>query len=191
LAGGERFVKTGVATHGGRHMRRFPRLLLAAFPFLMAGLLDGLAFTPPCGAVTEGDRTPPIGDFAAARGRPSKKALPVIPVVKTWEELLKQPSLDLGGGVKVRLGIEATRCPRWSGVLLYACTEGYDDMTYRAVNRDRLGPLGLGPLRRAVARRQEEVPVQSTGGRGGGQAAPPLRSPSADRPARGVPGHRP
>jgi hypothetical protein len=122
-------------------MRRFPRLLLAAFPFLMAGLLDGLAFTPPCGAVTEGDRTPPIGDFAAARGRPSKKALPVIPVVKTWEELLKQPSLDLGGGVKVRLGIEATRCPRWSGVLLYACTEGYDDMQERVVNRDRLGPL--------------------------------------------------
>src|SRR4051812_358966 len=64
-----------------------------------------------------------------------------VPVVKTWEELLKQPVLDLGDGVKVRLGIEATRCPRWSAVLLYAYTEGYDDMAGRMINRDRLGPL--------------------------------------------------
>ena len=42
-----------------------------------------------------------------------------IPVVRTWGELLAQRTMDLGGGVKARVGIDAIRCPRWSGVLLY------------------------------------------------------------------------
>ena len=45
-----------------------------------------------------------------------------LPVVSTWGELLSLPPIDLGGGATVRLGIEADRCPRWSGVLVYAYT---------------------------------------------------------------------
>jgi hypothetical protein len=48
-----------------------------------------------------------------------------IPVVKTWKQLQSLPPIDVGGGVKVRLGLEAAKAPRWSGVLLYCLTEGY------------------------------------------------------------------
>jgi hypothetical protein len=48
-----------------------------------------------------------------------------ISVVKTWEDLLKQPSIDLGEGVKIRLGLEADTIPQWSGALLYCLAEGY------------------------------------------------------------------
>lgn len=46
-------------------------------------------------------------------------------VVKTWKELLAQPVIDLGDGIKVRLGIENQKCPKWSGMLLYCLAEGY------------------------------------------------------------------
>src|SRR5947209_3466204 len=60
--------------------------------------------------------------------------------VATWEELRKQPAFDLGDGVTVRFGVEARACPVWSGILLYAFTEGYDDLVPKKSNRDRLGP---------------------------------------------------
>jgi hypothetical protein len=93
-------------------MRRLPLILVVGLSVAAAG--PALCSEPPKLAIAE---------------------------VKTWEDLLKQPPLDLGGGVKVRLGVEATRCPRWAGVLLYAYTEGYDDRVVQRVNRDRLGPL--------------------------------------------------
>jgi hypothetical protein len=48
-----------------------------------------------------------------------------IPVVKNWEELQKQPAIDLGNGVKIRLGLEADKIPQWSGGLLYCLVENY------------------------------------------------------------------
>jgi hypothetical protein len=45
--------------------------------------------------------------------------------VKTWKQLQSLPALDVGGGVKVRLGLEAAKAPRWGGVLLYCLTEGF------------------------------------------------------------------
>ena len=65
----------------------------------------------------------------------------VIKSVTTWEQLLKQPAIDLGDGVKIRLGIESLECPQWSGVALYAYTEGFDDIALREINRDALGPV--------------------------------------------------
>jgi len=65
----------------------------------------------------------------------------LIKKVATWEELLNQPAIDLRDGVKIRFGIEALECPRWSSVALYAYTEGYDDMIPRYENRDALGPV--------------------------------------------------
>ncbi len=48
-----------------------------------------------------------------------------IAVVRSWEELQKQPPIDLGGGVTIRLGLEADKLPQWSGGLLYCLAEGY------------------------------------------------------------------
>lgn len=61
--------------------------------------------------------------------------------VTTWEELFTQPAIDLGDGIKVRLGIDSLECPQWSGVALYAYTEGFDDQKPRSINRDALGPV--------------------------------------------------
>jgi hypothetical protein len=65
----------------------------------------------------------------------------VIKCATTWEELLQQPAIDLGDGVKIRLAIESLACPQWSGVALYAYTEGFDDIAPRQSNRDALGPV--------------------------------------------------
>lgn len=48
-----------------------------------------------------------------------------VAVVHTWADLRSQPAIDLEGGIKVRLGLEADACPRHSGVLLYCLTDGY------------------------------------------------------------------
>jgi hypothetical protein len=48
-----------------------------------------------------------------------------IPVIKTWEELQARPAIDLGDGVKIRLGLEADKVPQWSGALLYCLAEGH------------------------------------------------------------------
>ena len=55
----------------------------------------------------------------------AKAEPPSIAVVKTWAELQAQPAIDLGAGVKIRLGLEANRMPQWSGGLLYCLVEGY------------------------------------------------------------------
>jgi hypothetical protein len=65
-----------------------------------------------------------------------------IPVTATWADLLGQEPHLLGHGVSLRLGIEALRCPRWAGILLYAYTEGFDDRQRVEANRDRVGPVG-------------------------------------------------
>lgn len=57
---------------------------------------------------------------AVAQDKPAS-----IPVVKTWKELQGQTPIDLGDGVKIRLGMEADKLPQWSGGLLYCLTEGY------------------------------------------------------------------
>jgi hypothetical protein len=72
---------------------------------------------------------------------PHPAQFPALPVVRTWAELLALPAIDLGDGATVRLGVEAVQAPQWGGVLIYAYTEGYDHLTPRLVNRDRLGPL--------------------------------------------------
>ena len=64
-----------------------------------------------------------------------------IKTVATWEDLLKQPTIDLGDGIKIRLGVDSLECPQWSGVALYAYTEGFDDEKPRSINRDALGPV--------------------------------------------------
>jgi hypothetical protein len=79
----------------------------------------------------------------SASGQAGTKPAATIPVVTTWDDLLKQPAVHLDKGVVVRLGIEATDCPRWSGVLLYAYCDGMDDTEPREYNRDSLGPLWL------------------------------------------------
>ena len=48
-----------------------------------------------------------------------------IPVVKTWEDLQKRKPIEIGGGVRIRLGLEADKIPKWSGAFLYCLTEGY------------------------------------------------------------------
>lgn len=48
-----------------------------------------------------------------------------IPVVKTWEDLLAVPAINLEGGVKVRLGLAADKAPQWSPALLYCLAEGH------------------------------------------------------------------
>jgi hypothetical protein len=48
-----------------------------------------------------------------------------IRVVRTWEDLKAQPAIELGGGVRVRLGLEADRIPQWSGAYLYCLAENY------------------------------------------------------------------
>jgi hypothetical protein len=83
-----------------------------------------------------------IGIFLLGSPRLAAQAEPLpIKCVTTWEDLLKQPATDLGGGVKVRLGVDSLECPQWSGVALYAYTEGFDNWAFRKVNRDALGPV--------------------------------------------------
>jgi hypothetical protein len=64
-----------------------------------------------------------------------------IRVVKTWKDLQEQPPIDLGDGVKIRLGLEADKMPQWSGALLYCLTEGYTPVSKGD------GPAPLGPVR--------------------------------------------
>jgi hypothetical protein len=87
-----------------------------------------------------------------------------IRVVHTWGDLLRQPAIDVGHGVRVRLGIGARNCPRWSGTFLYAYAEGYDDWQPQLVNRDRLGPLWLSVQREGHSLDADErYPLVSSG----------------------------
>ncbi|MEM7231088.1 MAG: hypothetical protein AAF517_02870 [Planctomycetota bacterium] len=74
-------------------------------------------------------------------------------VVRTWRDLQRQPALDLGNGITVRLGIEAKEGPQLGGVLLYGLFErGSGDSTWSV--RSGLGQLG--PLRVLVSSVDEE-----------------------------------
>jgi hypothetical protein len=63
--------------------------------------------------------------------------------VRTWGDLLAQKPIRLSDGVVVRLGIEDTRCPQGSGVLLYCLTEGYDPGLRGLESEGELGPLNV------------------------------------------------
>jgi hypothetical protein len=47
------------------------------------------------------------------------------------DEILRFEEIERVVGLLVRLGIEDTRCPQGSGVLLYCLTEGYDPSSPR------------------------------------------------------------
>ena len=68
--------------------------------------------------------------------------------VRTWGDLLAQKPIELSDGVIVRLGIEDTRCPQGSGLLLYCLTEGYDPDSFGIHSHHTEG--GLGPLEVSV-----------------------------------------
>jgi hypothetical protein len=79
---------------------------------------------------------------ASAQAGEPPKDIPAIPVVKTWGELRKQPAIDLGRGVLVRLGIEAAECGLAEGVFVYCMTEGYaPPESWKEVHQ--FGPLFL------------------------------------------------
>ncbi len=67
-----------------------------------------------------------------------------IAVVKTWEELLAVKPLDLGDGVRVRLGLEADKVARWSGALIYCLAEGH------LPSNSSKGNSPLGPVQAKV-----------------------------------------
>jgi hypothetical protein len=87
-----------------------------------------------------------------------KAAARAIPVVRTWEDLAKQEPIELDKGVKIWLGIEAERVPRWSGAVLYCLTEGYSPPG--GFRGQPLGPVQVSYVLSGAAERESE-------GRGG------------------------
>jgi hypothetical protein len=77
--------------------------------------------------------------FGVAPGGVSADEPASIKVVKTWKDLHDVPPIHLGGGVKVRLGLEAATVPQWSRALLYCLTDGYTPSSSRS------GPT-IGPV---------------------------------------------
>ncbi|MBA3936593.1 MAG: hypothetical protein H0X38_03955 [Planctomycetes bacterium] len=75
----------------------------------------------------------------AAETSPTAPTIPAVAVVQDWAELLAQPVIDLGGGVRMRLGLEAACCASGSGVLLYCLTEGFTPLA-AGNGEDWLGP---------------------------------------------------
>jgi len=65
--------------------------------------------------------------------------------LRTWGDLQGQPAIELGGGVCVRLGIEARSCAVGSGVLVYCLSEGFDRITDG--DEHSFGPLHLAVKR--------------------------------------------
>jgi hypothetical protein len=101
----------------------------------------------------------PAGQGAGTGPTPKTPAPKPIAVVKTWKELEAQPAIDLGDGVKVRLGLEAKSAPRWSGVFLYCLTEGFDPPS--TWKNDPLGPV-------YVAYTFQDEKEKKSGAKGGG-----------------------
>ena len=79
-----------------------------------------------------------------------------IEVVRTWRDLLDQPAISVGD-CTARVGIEALKAPRNSGVLLYCLTEGYS-LPEKGYAGDPLGPLTIRI--RHENERQKESGVQ-------------------------------
>ena len=86
----------------------------------------------------------------AAAQAADQPPLPTLAVVLQWRDLLAQPRIDIGGGVTVRLGVEAGRCTNGMGVLVYCLAEGFTPPT------SGHGEDHLGPLRIRVARDGKE-----------------------------------
>jgi hypothetical protein len=80
--------------------------------------------------------------------------------VRTWGDLLAQKPIRLSDGVVVRLGIEDSRCPQGSGVLLYCLTEGYPGFqpngTLEFFDGITVGPLDVSLIEEG-ARNEEET----------------------------------
>src|SRR5262245_4796373 len=106
------------ARRSDRRRLRFPRPRCQPPSFLGGAMVSFSGYFGPLVVAAAG-----LVPLQAAPG----KQPPPIPVVNTWADLLGQPAIDLGDGVKLRLGMEANRCPRGACVLIYAYTEGYDD----------------------------------------------------------------
>lgn len=82
-----------------------------------------------------------VASFATLSANAQEKSPPApIPIVKTWEELQTLPAIDVGGGVKIRVGLEAAKIPQWSGGLIYCLTEGYKP------DSGGSGPDAFGPV---------------------------------------------
>ena len=82
--------------------------------------------------------------------------------VRTWGDLLAQTPIRLSDGVVVRLGIEDTRCPQGSGVLLYCLTEGYDPSSPRIGSHhtdDGLGPLEVSVVEEGAVLEEQKSEV--------------------------------
>lgn len=88
-------------------------------------------------------------------------------VVRTWQDLERQPVTVLRWGMTVRLGIEADRCPHGGGVFIYCLTERYRPSWSMADGR--LDPLSVVLSRPKVTRPlsredEEKLILRSRGG---------------------------
>lgn len=79
-------------------------------------------------------------------------------VVRTWGDLMKQPSVDAGDGATVRLGISATHAAVSSGVLIYCLADGYNYFEHPNITLAALGPLSV-----SVRRGKESLVVTEIG----------------------------
>ncbi len=77
--------------------------------------------------------------FASEKATDAEVKVPTIQVVKDLDELRKQPVIDLGALGQVRLGLEATEAPLYSGIVVYALVE--NTSTKKLVGSDSLGPV--------------------------------------------------
>ena len=84
-----------------------------------------------------------------------------IPVVARYEDLLSLPPSKLEGGATARFGIEAKACPRWSGVLFYCLTEGYDPPVQLRDYERLCGPLRVEAVRQGDAPKARDAGVAS------------------------------
>ncbi|MAG55165.1 MAG: hypothetical protein CMJ83_02635 [Planctomycetes bacterium] len=73
-----------------------------------------------------------------------------VAVVATFEELLEQTPIDLGDGVRVRLGIQARSARVGEGVLLYCIADGMKARVGAESPGERLGPLQVVRVGRDV-----------------------------------------
>ncbi len=95
----------------------------------------------------------------AADHLPVYPPVPTVAVVKNWADLLAQPVIDLGGGVRMRLGLEAATCAAGSGVLVYCLTEGFTP-PQSGSGEDHLGPARVS-LTVAGVRNSRELSMWS------------------------------
>ena len=90
--------------------------------------LCAVLITLPLHAALKHDAIPPSGETISA--------------VKTWSDLASLRAFRFETNAAIRLGVEAVRAPRWSGVMLYCMTDGYDSSVPSGpASETRLGPL--------------------------------------------------